>query len=370
MEQVDVAVIGAGVVGLAIAEKLSHTGMTVLILEKNDRFGIETSSRNSEVIHSGIYYPAESLKTRLCIRGNEELYALCSAKKIPFLPTGKIVIARSEAEEKPLHELYEQGKNNGVKGLKLLTKEHIKDMEPLVNAYCGLFVPSTGVIDSEMLMRYFFLNAQDQGVLSLFKSTVDGIEKVNAHRFRVHISPQNELFEANWVINAAGLYADTIASYAGIDVEKEEYRLIFSKGEYVKFKRDNEFVFSRLIYPLPESSVKSLGIHMCFDLKKHIRFGPNRYPVDKIDYAMDESHKKEFTASIHAYLPFVREDDLYMDTCGIRPQRKTRNNSFADFIIQEESKKGFPGLINLIGIESPGLTCAPAIAEYVSNLIK
>lgn len=370
MEKVDITIIGAGVVGLAIARTLSESDKTVLLIEKNERFGVETSSRNSEVIHSGIYYPRESLKTRLCLKGNAELYELCAHKNIPCIRSGKIIIARNKDEEQPLEELYAQGKNNGVKELSMLTRKEVNRLEPLVSVYCGLLVPSTGVIDSELLMRYLFTASDEQGSISLFNSTVTQINYAGPHSFRVTITPNNEVFESRWVINSAGLHADIVASLVGIDIDKEEYRLRYSKGEYYSLKRDDEYAFSRLIYPLPESAVKSLGIHLCFNTKKKIRFGPNRYSVEKIDYTMDESHKNEFISSINTYLPSINKDDLYMDTCGIRPQRKTKNGSCEDFVINEESAKGFPGMINLIGIESPGLTAAPAIAEYVADIIK
>lgn len=368
MEKVDVTIIGAGVIGLSIAERLSSTRLVVLLIEKNERFGMETSSRNSEVIHSGIYYPAHSLKAELCLKGNTLLYKMCAKHNIPHAQIGKIVVATSQDEIEPLERLYERGRTNGVKGLEMLTAMQVCSLEPSVKAYGGLLVPTTGIVDTEKLMRFLFMSGEQHGIMSFFKKEVISIQRTGDYLFTICISPDNEMFETRWVINTTGLHADRVAAFAGVDIEREGYKLTLYKGEYYRLKRAL-YTFSHLVYPLPEGEGTSLGIHLSFNLNKQIRFGPNRYRVDTIDYSMDESHKRTFINALQAYLPDLQENDLIPDTCGIRPHIGDNSKSFKDFIIREERSKGLPGLINCIGIDSPGLTAAPAIADYVADMI-
>lgn len=370
MEKVDVVIIGAGVVGLAVAERISRNGKyTVLLIEKNERFGLETSSRNSEVIHSGIYYPAGSLKARLCIEGNERLYEECALHNIQHVRTGKLVIASCREEEVPLQALFERGKNNGVEGLQMLNGREVAVREPLLHVRSGLFVPSTGIINTEQYMKYLSARNESNGTLAMLKTEVTGIEAMRSHTYEVTLSAHNEVVEAYWVINCAGLYADRVAGFAGIDPDRAGYRLRYVKGEYYRVTNDHAYRFSHLVYPLPEGQGRSLGIHLTLDLNKHIRFGPNSYEVSSIDYAMDLSYKDQFAQAIQRYLPSITAEMLTPDTCGIRPQLGSCDSAFHDFVIDDEADRKLPGFINLIGIESPGFTAAPAIAEYVANMI-
>ncbi|MBU2102029.1 MAG: NAD(P)/FAD-dependent oxidoreductase [Candidatus Omnitrophica bacterium] len=375
MENVDIVVIGAGVVGLAIAERLSKDYKSIYLLERHGSFGQETSSRNSEVIHAGIYYPIGSLKAKLCVEGNRMLYEICSRNNIAHSRIGKLIVATNEEEEEELVNLFERGKENGAAELKLLSSLEVKALEPHIQARAAMYSPSTGIIDTHALMKYFEEACKHQGGEVTYNCKVTGIVKsVNGYVVDVReASGESFTFNARVVINSAGLESDTIAQMAGIDIMKAEYGLKYCKGRYFRVANQKKCAkVSRLIYPVPHEKAPGLGVHVTKDLAGGMRLGPDMLYIDRsnFNYDVEPGLRTKFFESAVRFLPFLEEHDLTPDTAGIRPKLQGENENFRDFIIAEESARGLPGLINLIGIESPGLTCAPAIARYVADLAR
>jgi L-2-hydroxyglutarate oxidase LhgO len=371
MEQTNITIVGAGVVGLAIASRLSRTHKDIIVLEQHDGFGRETSSRNSEVIHAGFYYPSDSLKAKLCVEGNPLLYSLCAAHAIPHARTGKIVIGNTQDEIRKIHSLFEQGVKNGVRGLELLTKEQVLKKEPHVVAQEGLFSPSTGIVDSHLLMGYFEQSAMASGTTVGYNCRVTGLSRgKDGYIVRVLDADGQEMdLETDIVINAAGLYSDRICEMAGIAVDASGYRIHPCKGEYFSVSNRHRGRLSHLVYPAP--TAVSLGVHAVLKLDKSLKLGPNAFYVDAIeDYDVDSSHRHEFFETARTYLPFLDEGDLSPDMSGIRPKLQTAKESFRDFVIREESDRGLPRFINLVGIESPGLTAACAIADHAGRMVE
>ncbi|MDP2919458.1 MAG: NAD(P)/FAD-dependent oxidoreductase [Dehalococcoidia bacterium] len=367
--EIDICIIGAGVVGLAIAAELANPDRRVYIIERNRTFGLETSSHNSEVIHTGIYYPENSLKARFCVEGNPMLYGVCEKYQIGYKRLGKIIVAADDEETKEVERLFHQGVRNGLTDLKLITRAEIKRLEPKVEAVAGLLSPSTGILDSWGLMRSYLGRARENGAEFVSHTEVTGIEKV-AGGYKVSLKEQTgaSSFTATIVINSAGLYCDKIAALAGIDVEKAGYRIYFAKGEYFAIDPRVGHLVDRLIYPVPEQAGK--GIHISVNLEGHMKLGPNVKYVDAIDYSVDEADKINFYTAAHKYLPAIQLEHLSPDFAGIRPKLQAPGEGFRDFIIRDEADKGLPGFIDLIGIESPGLTSSPAIAKYVAEILK
>jgi len=373
MEKIDITIIGAGAVGLAIAAEVANHNRTVYVIERHPSFGQETSSRNSEVIHAGIYYPPGSLKAKTCVEGNALLYEICKKNSIPYKKMGKLIVAVDESEIEQLEDLLKRGKENSVHNLKLLSQNELKQLEPNVAGIAALYSPSTGVIDSHSLMKHFAQTAKSKGANIAYNSNVAGIEKVS-EGYKVTISDDSQKhfsFATKILINCAGLDSDKIAELVGIDTEKASYVLKFCKGDYFSVGNGKNRLLSHLIYPVPESSFTGLGIHATLDLQGDLRLGPDDYYIDKdkTDYSVEESKKESFHASVKRFLPFIKCDDLNPDMSGIRPKLQGPGEKFRDFIIKDEKEKGFPGFINLIGIESPGLTSCPAIAKYVQRLV-
>ncbi|MBN1823461.1 MAG: NAD(P)/FAD-dependent oxidoreductase [Endomicrobiales bacterium] len=367
MDKVDITIIGAGVVGLACAARLSKGGRSIFILEKNAKFGQESSSRNSEVVHSGVYYNSGSLKASLCVRGNPMIYEYCRKTGVKHERLGKIVVACEPREKEDIEKLKEKGETNGVQGLKLLTGREVRNMEPELTAVSGLLVPSTGIFDTHSFMSALLGEAKDNGAEIMHNAEVSRIEKTNAG-YGIKIKNEDFEFETGILVNCAGLNSDKICALAGIDVAKEGYKLHYCKGEYFRTRRPLKV--RRLVYPSPEKNFHSLGIHLTPDLAGGTRFGPDAFYVDKNDdYSMDESRKPEFLASINKYLPSITLEELLPDTVGIRAKLQGPKDDFRDFLIRNEKDKGFEGFINLVGIESPGLTSSLAIAEYVEKLL-
>ncbi len=367
--EINIAIIGAGVVGLAIATELSRQQEGILIIEKNRTFGLETSSRNSEVIHSGIYYPEDSLKARLCVEGNRLLYEFCQEYNIGHRRLGKIVVATTQDEVGKLKELHRQGLNNGVGDLRLLSRKEVKELEPNVEATTGMLSPSTGIVDAHSLMRIMYGLAREQGADFVFDTVVTGIEKTG-DKYLVEIQDREgtSSLVTSILINSAGLNSDTIARLAGIDINQVGYRLHYCKGEYFNLNSPDGAPVSHLVYPLPEQAGK--GIHITLNLDGAVRLGPSAYYVDEPDYKVDETQRETFYQSVKKFLPRLRLGDLEPDFAGIRPKLQGPEETFRDFVITHEEARGLPGLINLIGIESPGLTAAPAIARYVAKMVR
>ena len=368
-EPVDVCIIGAGVIGLAIAERLAGPGKDLVVCERHDSFGRETSSRNSEVIHCGMYYREDLLKTTLCIRGNPMLYELCARAGIPHRKTGKIVVATNEEESAQLHQILLQGGKNGVPGLRLITTREITEQEPDARGCLGLYSPESGIVSSHSLMEYLERSAISKGATMAYGCEVTGIRR-EASRYSVRIRQSDGeeiVLSAAAVINSAGLSADSVARMAGIDVESAGYRIYPCKGEYFKVADRHRGKIRRLVYPTP--SPVHLGAHVVIGLDGGLKIGPDSNYVDRIDYTVDARHQREFFEKASRFLPFLSYDDLSPDMSGIRPKLYLRGEPFRDFVIREETERGLPGLINLIGMESPGLTSCLGIAEKVETLL-
>jgi L-2-hydroxyglutarate oxidase LhgO len=368
LAEINVVIIGAGVVGLATAGGIARGRKGVFVFEKNRTFGLETSSRNSEVIHAGIYYPEDSLKAKLCVEGKNLLYELCDKHNIAYKRCGKIIVAADENETNWLEELYEQGSKNGVSDLGLISRTELKKLEPNIEARAGLLSPSSGILDSYGLLKFLYNQAREKGAEFVFNTEVIGLENVGG-KYEVQIKDRDGIssFVANVVVNCAGLNSDRIAQLAGINVVKAGYKLHYCKGEYFSLDSKYRNLVSRLIYPVPEQA--GHGIHFRQALDGRVLLGPSAHYVETIDYAVDETYKEYFYNSARRYLPFVELEDLAPESAGIRPKLQGPGEDFRDFVITYEEKAGLPGLINLIGIESPGLTAAPAIARYVCGMV-
>jgi L-2-hydroxyglutarate oxidase LhgO len=368
----DITIIGAGVVGLAIAAQLARHGRVVYVLEKNERFGQETSSRHSGVIHSGIYYPYGSLKAKLCVEGNHLLYELCPKHGIGYKKLGKLIVAASDEETGQLQELKEKGQRNGAEGLRMISRSELKKLEPNVEGVAALLSPSTGIIDSHALMEHFVARAKDGGTEIAYRKKVVGIEKVSdGYKVTVEEDDKGKFsFTTRILINCAGLYCDKIAGLAGIDIDKAGYRLHYCKGEYFSVGNGKNRLVKRLIYPVPEVKDTGLGVHVTLDLEGRMRLGPNTQYVDSIDYSVDSRHKDSFYKSAIKMLPFIEYEDLEPEMAGIRPKLQGPGEDVKDFVIRDESDRGLLGFIDLIGIESPGLTSSLAIARYVAGIVR
>lgn len=367
----DITIIGAGVVGLAIAAQVAGQDTEVYVLEKNDTFGLETSSRHSGVIHSGIYYPEGSLKAKMCVAGNRRLYELCERYGIAYRRLGKLIVASSDEEAGELDKLLERGRKNGTEGLSMLSKREAKELEPNVAGVAAILSPSTGIIDSHALMQGFIARATESGAQIAYQSRVVGIEKsTDGYEVLVEDRTGRSSFTTRLLINCAGLHCDKVAELAGIDIDKAGYRLHYCKGEYFSVSGGKSKMVKRLIYPVPPPQITGVGIHLTLDLDGRMRLGPGIQYVDGIDYAVDNRHQRLFYESARKFLPSIAYDDLEPEMAGIRPKLQKPGEDIRDFVIRDESDKGLPGFINLIGIESPGLTASPAIAEYVRDMVK
>ncbi len=364
MDKVKITIIGAGVVGLAIAAELSREYDDIVVLENHERFGQETSSRHSEVIHSGIYYPPNLLKAGLCVDGARLLYEYCEKHSIPHSKLGKLIVASDESEVTALQELYETGIQNGVKGLTLIGKDEINKMEPNVNAVAAIYSPNTGIIDSHSLMSHLHRVANASGVLFSFNTEADFIEK-QKNGYVIGIKNNNYKFASSIVINSAGLSADYVAELAGVDIDTAGYRLSYCKGSYFSYSRKSPI--KMLVYPVPHKDLSGLGIHATLDLSGRLRFGPDAEYVDAIDYKVDAGKRDVFYESAKNYIKGLDKEALNPDMAGIRS--KIKGEGIKDFVIKHEVSKGMEGFINLIGIESPGLTASLSIAKYVKNMV-
>ncbi len=368
---VNITIVGAGVVGLAIASHLSSTHENIYVLEQHRHFGQETSSRNSEVIHSGIYYPKDSMKARFCVRGKEMLYDLCPRVGIPFRQSGKLIVATSEEEIPELDKLNEKANNNGVYDLEFLNQDEIKELEPNIFGLRAIFSPSTGIIDSHALMKYFENQGIEHGVNMAYRSTVKSISQIEGgYRIGIQDEGGNAFsFTTTMLINCAGLESYNISQMVGI--ADEEYKIHFCKGEYFTVDPPKNRLVGRPVYPVPMKKLVGLGVHATVDMGDGLKLGPNAiYLSENIyDHTVDASHKMDFLNSAKKFMPFLELEDLSVDMAGLRPKIQAPGQSVKDFIIRHEKDRGFPLFINLIGIESPGLTSAMAIAEYVEKLI-
>ncbi|KAF7730237.1 hypothetical protein EC973_002480 [Apophysomyces ossiformis] len=375
--EVDNLVVGAGVVGLAIAESLTRirASDTTIIAEKNKYVGEETSSRNSEVIHAGIYYPPESLKTKLCIRGNRLLYELLSRTSIPYRRLGKWIVAQSPEQTKYLETLHDKAASLGVETY-FCSEEDRLQQEPHIRAQSVLVSPSTGIIDSHALMDYLQQQiVHNGGDIALCTAVTNMRPASTMPGYLVElVTRSSSAYEektvvlAKRVFNAGGLHADKISNM----LMPGRYKLHYAKGHYYTYR--NPVSVNHLIYPCPEKNLAGLGTHLTLDMAGKIKFGPDVQYIDNpYDYNVpdEESMDKScFTKAIQEYLPSINKDSLKPDYAGIRPKLAGPGEPFRDFIIKEEADSGHDNFFNLVGIESPGLTASLAIADYVGQLIK
>ena len=356
-------VIGAGVVGLAIAKEISSKDPEIIILEKEGRIGQITSSRNSGVIHAGMYYPSHTLKSKFCVEGNRLLYAYAKKFNVPFENTKKIIVANNQSQMIQIQEIKQQAELNGVLNLEILDKRQVNKLEPLIKSEGGLLVPSTGIIDQHSLMQSYLGEFETNGGMLSYNSTVKKIS-INNNRFEILVFDKNIYTNiiCNNLINAAGIFSSEVAnSIEGLD-KKYVPQTFLAKGNY--FSLNKKLPINHLIYPVPEKI--SLGIHLTLEIDHSIKFGPDAEWVDDpYDYSVNEKLKSKFVNSISKYLPDVSENMLSPSYAGIRPITSKEDRVKRDFTISTVENHQIENLINLYGIESPGLTSSLAIAKYV-----
>ena len=364
-----VAVIGAGVVGLATAAVLARRGREVFVLEKAPRPGTGTSARNSEVIHAGLYDEPGWWKARLCVEGRERLYRRAAREGLPHRRTGKLVVAAAEAEVPVLEALLERGLRNGAGALRLLGPAEMRRLEPRVRGVAALLSPESGIVDAEALMASYQAEAERHGAAVVTRAEVVGLDRGGAGwTVRVRLGAGGEeALDCDAVVNAAGLEADRVAALAGLDPDAAGLRTRFWKGEYFTWKCRGPGRPDRLIYPVPGGG--GLGVHLTLDLAGGLRLGPDATPVPAPDYRVDPAKAAAFARAAGRYLEGVEAADLAPAYAGVRPRLHGPGEPKRDFLIREESELGAPGLVDLAGIESPGLTAAEAIGERVAELL-
>jgi L-2-hydroxyglutarate oxidase LhgO len=369
MRIADAVVIGAGAVGLASGAALARAGKRVFVIERNAGIARETSSRNSGVIHAGLYYPRGSLKAQLCVEGAARMYARCERERIPHRTLGKLVVATEPSKIAALERLHAQGVANGAKDLALVDAAEVLRREPHVRALAALSSPRTGIVDAHALCDSYAAELARYGGELLLRHEVLALAP-RAGGWRIDVrgpSGERERAECGAVVNAAGLGADRIAAFAGIDLDGASYRQHLCKGDYFALAPGAPVHFGGLVYPLHAGA--GLGVHVTLDLGGRVRFGPDAEYVSRIDYAVSPNKRDAFTAAARKYVPSLRADWLTPDQAGIRPKLAGPGEPFRDFVIAEESARGLPGLVNLVGIESPGLTASEAIAARVAALL-
>ena len=369
MEQIDAVVIGAGVVGLAVARALALSGQEVVVLESENAIGTGTSSRNSEVIHAGIYYPAGSLKARLCVQGKDLLYAYCAERGVAHRRLGKLIVATTPEQVKDLDGVMAKAIANGVYDLQKLSREQALALEPALACEAALLSPSTGIVDSHGLMLSLQGDLENSGGLLALVSAVQQIglnQGTASHPLRVCAQDGTEL-ACRVLVNAAGLNAVDMARRMQGLPQSALPQAFYAKGNY--FTLAGKAPFSRLIYPVPEQA--GLGVHLTLDLGGQAKFGPDVQWVDEpTDLQVDPRRGDAFYAEVRRYWPDLPEGALLPAYAGIRPKISAPNAVAADFMIQGPAAHGVPGLVNLLGIESPGLTSSLAIAQHVLGLLR
>ena len=365
VETVECVVVGAGVIGLAIARALAVAGREVLVLEEERWIGAHTSSRNSEVIHAGLYYPAGSLKARFCVAGRPRLYAYCEERGIPHRRTGKLVVAASEGEVPKLRQVMASAVANGVSELAWLTGAEARALEPELACEAAFHSPFTGIIDSHALMLAYEADAAAAGASIVLRAPVLG-GRVAGRGFRLEIGGAEPMtLDCALLVNCAGLRAPALARrIAGLPATSIP-PAYFCRGVY--FTLAGRAPFHRLVYPLPEAA--GLGVHLTLDLAGQARFGPDTEWIDGIDYTVDPRRGECFYAAIRRYWPGLKDGALQPGYAGIRPKISAPGAPVADFVVQGPAEHGVPGLVNLYGIESPGLTASLPLADEVAALL-
>lgn len=361
MDQVDAIVVGAGVVGLAVARELARAGREVLILEAAARFGTGASARNSEVIHAGLYYPPGSLKARLCVEGREKLYGFCAERDIPHRRCGKLIVAATDSELDGLGRIAAAARANGVE-LSSLERSAVQALEPHLRCIAALHSPLTGIIDSHAYMLALLADAEGHGATLVCSSAVTRV-MLEAGAMLVGVNGADPAVRAAALVNCAGVEAPAVARIMeGLPTSRIP-RAYFAKGSYFALKGASPF--TRLVYPLPPAD-GSLGIHLTLDLEGRARFGPDVQWVDGCDYDVDESRAAAFYAAIRRYWPALEDGALQPAYAGVRARIHGPGEPAADFRIDDASSHGVAGLVNLFGIDSPGLTASLAIAGEVA----
>jgi L-2-hydroxyglutarate oxidase LhgO len=359
VDRVDTVVIGAGLIGLAVARRLATTGRDVVILEAEAAIGTHTSSRNSEVIHAGIYYPHGSLKARSCVEGRQRLYDYCVERRVPHQRCGKLIVATGTAHLEELEGIRQRAHANRVTDVVRVSAARARAMEPNLQCVAALHSPSTGIVDSHALMLAYLGDAERAGAMLALKSSLEkGV--VRSGGIELHVAGAEPILAAQ-VVNSAGLRAPSVARrFDGFPPElaPPEY---YAKGNYYTLSMRSPF--SRLVYPVPEPG--GLGVHVTLDLGGRARFGPDVEWVDKIDYTVDPSRAERFYAAIRRYWPGLPDGALEPGYAGVRPKIAARDAPAADFVIQGPRAHGVPALVNLFGIESPGLTASLPLADAV-----
>ena len=369
MDQAKVLIIGGGVIGCAIAEALSRHWQDVFLVERCPKMGMATSTRNSGVIHSGIYYPTNSLKARLCVEGNRMTKAFCEKHNVAYRTTGKIVVAKNAEEEPTLLALKKKGEENGVAGLRLLDAAGIRAREPHVRGYLALEVPSTGICSAEELVHAFARIAESQGANLVNRARVESLEAQNGSivvglRIGDEQHSEIETISTRCVINSAGLYADEVAQLLGA----RPWKIYPVRGEYCELRGAKAALVNNLVNPLPHSGGLTLGLHFSKTVWGTTLVGPTaRYVESKENYERERMTISEFAADVQSLIPEIEPQDMHLAYTGLRPKLVPPDgHGIADFVIEPDRE--VPRVIQLVGIESPGLTAAPAIAEYVGNL--
>ena len=365
-EHVDCVVIGAGVVGLAIARELALAGREVIVLEAAEGIGTHTSSRNSEVIHAGLYYPKGSLKARLCVEGKHKLYAYCAERGVPHQRIGKLVVATGESEIPAVRSYVVKAQANGVTDLQWLSENQLRELEPEVRCVAGFLSPSTGVIDSHALMLALQGDAENHGANVVFHSPVESGE-ARTDGIVLDVGGAEPLtLLCSTVVNCAGLFAQDVARAIRELPPESVPPQHFAKAHY--YTLSGRSPFHRLVYPVATSAF--LGVHVTLDLGGQARFGPDVCWIDAVDYSFDHSREPLFYEAIRRYYPGLKDGALQPGYTGIRPKISGPTEPAADFMIQGPKEHGVPGLVNLYGIESSGLTVSMAIGEYVCTMLK
>lgn len=365
MEKLDCVVIGAGVVGIAVARSMAMAGREVYVLEESEGIGNHASSRNSEIIHAGIYYPTGSLKAKLCVQGRDLLYNYCEAKNIRNNRIGKLVVAVDDGDIPKLEAIDRQARINGVDDLVWLIGSEIRELEPLLQGERAILSPSTGIVDSHGLMLALLSDAEQYGAIIAFASPLLG-GRLTEEGVELDIGGTDPMtFQCDTVINCGGVQAQAVARSLEGFPESCIPDAFMCKGNY--FSCSVKPPFSRLIYPVPDEA--GLGIHLTFDLSGQARFGPDTEWVDEFDYQIDERRVEIFYGAIRRYWPKLPSESLQPDYCGIRAKISGPYDAVADFQIQGPETHGVLGLVNLFGIESPGLTASMAIADEVVDLV-
>ncbi len=366
-EHIETLVIGAGVIGLAVARQLAVAGQEVLVIDQAAEIGSETSSRNSEVVHAGIYYPKDTLKARLCVEGRSLLYAFCNARGIAAPPIGKLIVATTGNEIPKLEALAAAGRANGVADLQRLTAREASALEPEISCVAALLSPSTGIVDSHGFMLALQGEAEAHGAGIVLRTQFLSAARAGAaHRVSLRDADggTTELICRN-IVNAAGHGAHAVArAIEGVDRSALPPRFL-AKGNYCSVAGRSPF--TRLIYPIPVPG--ALGTHVTLDLAGRIRLGPNIEWVDDFDYSVSGNIAEQFRTACRGYWPGIETREIAPSYCGMRPKIHGPDQAFADFVIDGPGRTGVPGLVNLFGIESPGLTSSLAIARHVAELL-